>query len=291
MGGDCLNYRLRAVEGADRRRQARARPRRGCAFRRDGRSGRRRFRARCTSTCTDVIAAIAPNDSKARFTGLGVRVIEAAARFKDRAPSWSATASRSRRAASSSPPARRRRCRRSPASTQTPYLTNETVFDLAALAGAPDRHRRAARSGSSWRRRFAGSAPRSPCSKRRRRLPRDDPECAADRARAARARGRRVPRRRRRRARRGVRRDGCSVVIRAGAAARRRSTAAICWSRPAAPPMSRGSVSTQAGISCGPPRHRRRQRAADHEQARLCHRRRRRRGAVHPRSPTTMPGS
>src|SRR4030081_3152519 len=32
----------------------------------------------------DVIAAIAPNDSKERFTGLGVRVIEAAARFKDR---------------------------------------------------------------------------------------------------------------------------------------------------------------------------------------------------------------
>ncbi len=32
----------------------------------------------------DVIAAIAPNDSKERFNGLGVRVIEGAARFKDR---------------------------------------------------------------------------------------------------------------------------------------------------------------------------------------------------------------
>src|SRR2546429_1740927 len=32
-----------------------------------------------------VIAAIAPNDSKERFGGLGVRVIEGAARFKDRA--------------------------------------------------------------------------------------------------------------------------------------------------------------------------------------------------------------
>ena len=31
-----------------------------------------------------VIAAIAPNDSKERFTGLGVRVIRGAARFKDR---------------------------------------------------------------------------------------------------------------------------------------------------------------------------------------------------------------
>src|SRR6266446_7190882 len=32
----------------------------------------------------DVIAAIAPTDSKERFNGLGVRVIEGAARFKDR---------------------------------------------------------------------------------------------------------------------------------------------------------------------------------------------------------------
>src|SRR5215470_13880079 len=31
-----------------------------------------------------VIAAIEPNDSKERFTGLGVRVIEGAARFKNR---------------------------------------------------------------------------------------------------------------------------------------------------------------------------------------------------------------
>src|SRR3954468_24992544 len=33
----------------------------------------------------DVIAAIAPNESKERFTGLPVRVIEASAAFKDRA--------------------------------------------------------------------------------------------------------------------------------------------------------------------------------------------------------------
>src|SRR4030088_2889798 len=31
----------------------------------------------------DIIAAIAPNDSKERFNGLGVRVIEGVARFKD----------------------------------------------------------------------------------------------------------------------------------------------------------------------------------------------------------------
>ena len=34
---------------------------------------------------TRVIAAIAPNDSKERFTGLGVHVIEGAARFTDKA--------------------------------------------------------------------------------------------------------------------------------------------------------------------------------------------------------------
>src|SRR5437868_1245919 len=37
--------------------------------------------ARVHARVHDVIAAIAPNDSKARFTGLGVRVIEGAARF------------------------------------------------------------------------------------------------------------------------------------------------------------------------------------------------------------------
>ena len=101
MGGDCLNYRLRAVEGADRRRQARARasPKRD-AVRRRGAARPIDF-AKVHAHVHDVIAAIAPNDSKERFTGLGVRVIEGDRALHRRAtPSRSATASRSRRAAS-----------------------------------------------------------------------------------------------------------------------------------------------------------------------------------------------
>jgi pyruvate/2-oxoglutarate dehydrogenase complex dihydrolipoamide dehydrogenase (E3) component len=79
----------------------------------------------------DVIAAIAPNDSKERFTGLGVRVIEGAAQFKDRATVvvGEDTEIKARRfvvATGSSPAV--------PAIAgidAVPYLTNETVFDLA----------------------------------------------------------------------------------------------------------------------------------------------------------------
>ena len=78
----------------------------------------------------DVIAAIAPNDSKERFTGLGVRVIEAAARFKDRATvvAGDGTEIKARRfviatgSSPSLPPI--------PGLHAVPYLTNETVFAL-----------------------------------------------------------------------------------------------------------------------------------------------------------------
>ena len=76
-----------------------------------------------------VIAAIAPNDSRERFTGLGVRVIEGAARFKDRRTvvvgDVEAKARRFVIATGSSaarPPI--------PGLGGTPHLTNETVFDL-----------------------------------------------------------------------------------------------------------------------------------------------------------------
>jgi pyruvate/2-oxoglutarate dehydrogenase complex dihydrolipoamide dehydrogenase (E3) component len=84
----------------------------------------------------EVIAAIEPNDSKERFSALGVRVIEGAARFRD---AQTVTVSRScgeeveikaRRfviATGSSPllpPI--------PGLQGTPHLTNETVFDLTA---------------------------------------------------------------------------------------------------------------------------------------------------------------
>ena len=78
----------------------------------------------------DVIAAIAPNDSKERFTGLGVRLIEGAARFKDRKTVvvGEGTEIRARRfviatgSSPSLPPI--------PGLDTTAHLTNETVFDL-----------------------------------------------------------------------------------------------------------------------------------------------------------------
>ncbi len=79
----------------------------------------------------EVIAAIAPNDSKERFTGLGVRVIEGAARFSDAGTvvvgDIEIKARRFVIATGSSaaiPPI--------PGLDAVPYLTNETIFDLAA---------------------------------------------------------------------------------------------------------------------------------------------------------------
>jgi pyruvate/2-oxoglutarate dehydrogenase complex dihydrolipoamide dehydrogenase (E3) component len=78
----------------------------------------------------DVIAAIAPNDSKERFNGLGVRVIAGAARFKDRntvtvGDDIEIAARRFVVASGSSPSL-------PPIAglDTVPYLTNETVFDL-----------------------------------------------------------------------------------------------------------------------------------------------------------------
>ncbi len=76
-----------------------------------------------------VIAAIAPNDSKERFTGLGVRVIEGEARFKDPATvvvgdAVEIAARRFVIATGSSPAVPP-----IPGLDQTPYLTNETVFE------------------------------------------------------------------------------------------------------------------------------------------------------------------
>jgi pyruvate/2-oxoglutarate dehydrogenase complex dihydrolipoamide dehydrogenase (E3) component len=81
----------------------------------------------------DVIAGIAPNDSSERFTGLGVRVIAGAARFRDAqtVTVGDAFAIKARRfviatgSSPSLPPI--------PGIKETPYLTNETVFDLTIL--------------------------------------------------------------------------------------------------------------------------------------------------------------
>jgi len=81
-----------------------------------------------------VIDAIAPNDSVARFTGLGVRVIEGAARFKDARTvvvgddDFEVKARRfviATGSTASLPPI--------PGLEDAPYLTNESVFDLRAL--------------------------------------------------------------------------------------------------------------------------------------------------------------
>ncbi|MBX9775265.1 MAG: FAD-dependent oxidoreductase [Xanthobacteraceae bacterium] len=79
-----------------------------------------------------VIAAIAPNDSRERFNGLGVRVVAGKARFKDKdtvavGDDIEIKARRVVIATGSSPaiPA-------IPGLAMAPFLTNETVFDLKA---------------------------------------------------------------------------------------------------------------------------------------------------------------
>jgi pyruvate/2-oxoglutarate dehydrogenase complex dihydrolipoamide dehydrogenase (E3) component len=77
----------------------------------------------------DVIEAIAPNDSKERFNGLGVLVIEGVARFADRktvvVDGIEIAARRFVVATGSSPS-----LPPIPGLDRVPYLTNETVFDL-----------------------------------------------------------------------------------------------------------------------------------------------------------------
>lgn len=78
----------------------------------------------------DVIAAIAPNDSVARFTGLGVKVLSAEARFVDAetvaAGNKGLVKARRFVIATGSSPA----VPPIPGLDKTPYLTNETIFDL-----------------------------------------------------------------------------------------------------------------------------------------------------------------
>src|SRR5271168_1845573 len=78
----------------------------------------------------DVIAAVAPQDSRERFNGLGVRVIEGQARFTDRgtvAVNGYAVKARRFVIATGSSPSRPA----IPGLAEVPHLTNETMFDLA----------------------------------------------------------------------------------------------------------------------------------------------------------------
>ena len=130
MGGDCLNYGcvpskslLAAAMHATAFAQA---PRFGV----DGGAPTIDF-ARVRAHVRGVIAAIAPNDSTERFTGLGVRVIAGTAQFTDAATvaAGDQIEIKARRfviATGSSPAI-------PPIGglAETPHVTNETIFDLA----------------------------------------------------------------------------------------------------------------------------------------------------------------
>ena len=129
MGGDCLNY------GCVPSKALLAAAKRAHAFRTSGKFGIAPVVPTIDPRLVHdhvhgVIAAIAPNDSVERFTGLGVQVITAAGRFAD-ANTVEAGGKRIRArrfviATGSSavvPPI--------PGLSDVPYFTNETIFDNA----------------------------------------------------------------------------------------------------------------------------------------------------------------
>jgi pyruvate/2-oxoglutarate dehydrogenase complex dihydrolipoamide dehydrogenase (E3) component len=132
IGGDCLNYGCvpsKALIAAAKRARA------GITSGMFGVDSQSEVDfTRAYRHVRKVIAAIAPNDSVQRFTGLGIRVIEGNARFTDPATvrvdlrSIAVQAWRFVIATGSSPaiPAIR-------GLAQTPHLTNETIFDLCEL--------------------------------------------------------------------------------------------------------------------------------------------------------------
>src|SRR6478735_8011056 len=130
MGGDCLNYGCvpsKALLAAARRaadmRAASDLGVNAAAVRVDFPAVAQHVR--------DTITALAPNDSAARFTGLGVRVIAGRAQFADRETvtlddRFTIKARRFVIATGSTPSVPR-----IPGIAQTPFFTNETIFDLA----------------------------------------------------------------------------------------------------------------------------------------------------------------
>ncbi len=142
MGGDCLNY------GCVPSKALLAAGRRAHAMRTAGKFGVAPVEPRIDPQAVHdhvkgVIAAIAPNDSVERFTGLGVQVILAAGRFTDaRTVTAGAYRIRARRfviATGSSPAI-------PPilGLETVPYFTNETIFDntgrmdhLVVIGGGP----------------------------------------------------------------------------------------------------------------------------------------------------------
>jgi len=133
MGGDCLNYGCvpskALLAAAKHAHEARRVPPFGLTLPR----AEVDF-AKVNAHVHGVIAAIAPNDSKERFTGLGVRVIEATACFKDAKTVLAGDIEiRARRfviatgSSAAVPPIE--------GLDATPYFTNETIFDLKQCPG------------------------------------------------------------------------------------------------------------------------------------------------------------
>ena len=131
MGGDCLNYGCvpsKALIAAARRV---AELRHAPAFGVTVGAAQVDF-AKVRAHVHSTIAALAPNNSAARFTALGVRVIAGHAAFRD--PDTvvvgdTAIAARRFVIATGSSPA----IPPIPGLAQTPYLTNETIFDVTVL--------------------------------------------------------------------------------------------------------------------------------------------------------------
>src|SRR3979411_2472311 len=82
MGGDCLNYGCVPSKALLAAARHAAEPEPGTPFGLQTPPAHVDF-AKVNAHVHGVIAAIAPNDSKERFGGLGVQVIEGIARFKD----------------------------------------------------------------------------------------------------------------------------------------------------------------------------------------------------------------
>ena len=130
MGGDCLNYGCvpsKALLAAARRVGD---MRTASDFGVNAAAVRVDFPA-VAQHVRDTIASLAPNDSAARFTGLGVRVIAGSAQFADRETvtvddRFTIKARRFVIATGSTPSVPR-----IPGIAQTPFFINETIFDLA----------------------------------------------------------------------------------------------------------------------------------------------------------------
>ncbi len=131
MGGDCLNTGCVPSKSLLAAAHAAVAHRRAAQFGLEQAAPRIDF-ARVQQHVRDVIAAIAPNDSQERFTGLGVTVLREQARFT--APNEVLAGDiriRARRfviatgSAAFVPPV--------PGLGDLPYLTNETIFDIDRL--------------------------------------------------------------------------------------------------------------------------------------------------------------